>query len=229
MAAIGILGGMGPQASNKLYELIIIKTANYTQAAVDEDYPEIVLLNVPVPNFISDKTKIKEAEQMLVKRTKLLKQAGCTINGIACNTVHLLLPVLEAATDVPFVSLPKLVNARIIASGYKRIGLLATPTTIKSTLYDDAITQGEIVRPGEMLIDKTEGYIYKQLSGKLTIKDRNDFRKLVDIFRQDNELDAVILGCTELPLVYGSCEDENILDTLDILADALLDKYFANR
>ena len=139
MSAIGILGGMGPQASARLYDMLIDGSKAYTPAAVDEDYPEIVLLNVPVPNFISNKDKLPEARQMLIQRTLLLEKAGCTINGIACNTVHILLPELQAATKVPFLSIPQLVAKRVKASGFERIGLLATPTTLSSTLYDDAL------------------------------------------------------------------------------------------
>src|SRR4051794_924820 len=109
MSAIGILGGMGPQASAKLYELLIEGTQKYTAAAVDEDYPEIVLISAPVPNFISNKNELQNAKQLLIERTKLLETAGCTINGLACNTAHILLPELQLVTKVPFLSIPKLV------------------------------------------------------------------------------------------------------------------------
>lgn len=227
MASIGILGGMGPQASNKLYELIIKKTANYTNAAIDEDYPDIVLLNVPVPNFISDKKQLPKARKMLIEKTRLLEQAGCTINGIACNTVHLLLPELQANTSVQFVSLPLLVADKIDQAGYKRVGLLATPTTLKSTLYDEAVTTAEIVRPNQKLADFAEECIYAELSGKMSETQRNAFRSEVNRFKLENDLEAVILGCTELPLVYGDSQvDDSVIDTLDLLADGLLDRYF---
>lgn len=228
MASIGILGGMGPQASSKLYELIIRKTANYTNAAIDEDYPDIVLLNVPVPNFISDKNQLPKARAMLLKKTKLLEQAGCTINGIACNTVHLLLPELQASTCVPFLSVPNLVASRIQSAGFRRVGLLATPTTLGSTLYDDAVKTAVIVRPDEAFADFIEECIYSKLSGTLTREMEDSFKKRVNQFRTIEELDAVILGCTELPLVYGDSLDKTILDTLDILADELLVNYFQN-
>ena len=139
MSAIGILGGMGPQASAKLYNLIIDGSKNYTSAAVDEDYPEIVIFNVPVPNFISNKNKLNKAKRMLIKRAKLLEKAGCTINGIACNTAHILLPDIQAVTKVQFLSIPKLVADKIKSSGFKKVGLLATPTTLNSSLYDQAL------------------------------------------------------------------------------------------
>lgn len=227
MSAIGILGGMGPQASAKLYELLINGTKAYAPATVDDNYPEIVLLNVPVPNFISNKNEIIKAKQMLIERTKLLEQAGCTINGIACNTAHLLLPELQAVTKVPFLSIPQLVAEQAKTAGFKRIGLLATPTTLASTLYDDALAGiAETVRPDAELTVQIEGYIYKQLNDNLSEAERRKFRLEVEKFKHANKLDAVILGCTELPLVYGEVKRPQILNTLTILSDALLREYF---
>lgn len=227
MSAIGILGGMGPQASAKLYELIIKGTQKYTPAAVDDDYPEIVLLNVPVPNFISNKKEIIKAKQMLIERTKLLEQAGCTINGIACNTVHILLPELQAVTSVPFLSIPNLVTTQVRNAGFKRVGLLATPTTLASTLYDEALAGiAEIVRPEAQFAKQIEDNIYKQLNDNQSEADRQQFRLDVDEFKIANKLDAVILGCTELPLVYGDGQQSQIIDTLYVLSDALLREYF---
>jgi len=139
MSAIGILGGMGPQASAKLYNLLIEGSKAYTPAAVDDDYPEIVIFSVPVPNFISDKQQLNTAKKMLIKRAKLLEKAGCSIAGIACNTAHILLPDIQAKTKVPFLSIPELVASKIKSAGFKRIGLLATPTTLASDLYDQAL------------------------------------------------------------------------------------------
>jgi len=228
MSAIGILGGMGPQASAKLYELLIVGTQKYTPAAVDDDYPEIVLLNVPVPNFISNKNELPKAKQMLIDRTKLLEKAGCIVNGIACNTAHILLPNLQAVTNVPFLSIPNLVAEQVETAGYRRVGLLATPTTLGSTLYDDALNNiAELVRPDQELAEQIEQYIYKQLNNALQESERRQFRVKIDKFKVDNNLDAVILGCTELPLVYGeSLSDDIIIDTLQLLATGLLESYF---
>ncbi len=229
MPAIGILGGMGPQASAKLYELLIKGTQRYTTAAFDNDYPEIVLLSVPVPNFISNKNELPNAKQMLVKRTKLLEQAGCTVIGIACNTAHILLPELQAVTSVPFLSMPELVAEQAKTAGYTRVGLLATPTTLSSTLYDEALAgTAAMVRPEAGFAEQIESYIYLELSGRLPEAERQEFRVKVDAFRQTNNLDAVILGCTELPLIYGeSSGDASVIDTLQLLADNLLASYFA--
>ena len=228
MATIGILGGMGPQATAQLYELIIEGTKTYRPTAVDDEYPEVVLLSVPVPNFISNKDSLNVARRMLVARTQQLEQLGSTINGIACNTAHILLPELQAATKVPFLSIPLLVARRVQAAGYRRVGLLATPTTLQTTLFDEALSGiAEIVRPENALAMSIEEYIYRQLNNSLTAGDSPAFRKLVQEFMEQTGVDAVILGCTELPLIYGDLTDApHIIDTLQVLADALLRAYF---
>jgi len=228
MAAIGILGGMGPQASTKLVELIIAQTPNFVSNPLDSDFPEIVHLSVPVPNFISSKENMEKAKRILLERTKLLEASGSVINGIACNTAHLLLPELQAVTSVPFLSIPKLVADKIRAEGFNRVGLLATPSTLSSTLFDDALDPSvELIRPNRKLAEKTERLIIKQLQGNINDEDRTTLRKLVSDFRDNQRLDAVIFGCTELPLVFGESKGRRIIDTLQVLATGLLEEFFA--
>jgi aspartate racemase len=224
MATIGILGGMGPQASNKLCELIISKALDQSVNREDTDVPEIILLSVPVPNFVSNKDNMKIAKNMLIKRVRLFDNADCDIAGIACNTAHLLLPEIKKHTKVPFVSLPHLVAERLTSLSAKRVGLLATPTTLKSRLYDDALSGVQIIRPSKRLVDLTEINIKKKLQDILTLKEEIAFTDEVLNFLEENELDAVVLGCTELPLVFSGSKDDRIIDTLDILSNALLEK-----
>ena len=48
-------------------------------------------------------------------------------------------------------------------------------------------------------------------------------------FIKDNNLDGVILGCTELPLVFPNCKFKNVIDSLDVLADHLLKNFYGSR
>lgn len=226
MTAIGILGGMGPQASARLHTLLIQKAPHYINIESDTDFPEIVHISAPVPNFIHNKRNLKTTKQMLIIRTKLLEDAGCIINGIACNTAHLLLNDLRATTSVPFVSLPHLVAGTINRLGHKRVGLLATPNTLSSTLYDDALNKGVVlVRPSNEVVTSLDTMIFRQIKGVTTAEDKKLLQKIVSNFIKDNNLDVVILGCTELPLIFDKDQDERIIDTLQVLSDGLLAAY----
>lgn len=222
MATIGILGGMGPQASNRLVELLIEKALDRSEQRLDTDVPEIVLLSVPVPNFVSNKNNMKIAKKMLINRTKILESAHCTVAGIACNTAHLLLPEIQSTTSLLFVSLPHLVADHISKKQFKRVGLLGSPNTLSSTLCDDVINSAVIVRPGKKLAELTEESIHKQLKDMVSVRDKVIFRRAIDRFIDSQQLDAVILGCTELPLIFGKLNDDRIVDTLDVLAEGLL-------
>ena len=226
MTAIGILGGMGPQASARLHTILINDAPKHMRIESDTDFPEIVHISASVPNFIHDKTNLEITKQMLITRTQLLEGAGCVVNGIACNTAHLLFEDLQAATSVPFASLPHLVADRIKKNGHKRVGLLATPNTLSSTLYDDAMSADvELVRPNEIVATSLEAMIFRQITGLTTAQDKEDLHGMVDAFIKAEKLDVVILGCTELPLIFDDSENESIIDTIQVLAEGLLGAY----
>jgi len=224
MSAIGILGGMGPEASTHLLTLLVQGIRQRLPNAIDSDFPRIVLLNVPVPNFVENKRNIEPAKRILIENTKLLEQSGCTVNGIACNTAHILLPDLQAITKVPFLSIPNFVAQKIKACGFERVGLLATPTTLSSTLYDEALDGiSQLIRPSKSTVVQVEKFIFKQLNASLLESEQEEFRSLVKQFQAAEKLDAVILGCTELPLIFGGHKDPSVINTLQVLADGLLD------
>lgn len=225
MATIGILGGMGPQASAHLVNLIVQNAHKHMTIKDDSDFPEIVLLSVPVPNFVNNKANMAKALALLKQRVKLLETAGCTVAGIACNTAHLMLDELKAETSVPFVSIPKLVNEKLVTLGAKRVGLLATPSTLRSRLYDDAMDASvELVRPSQGVVEELERLIRRRLSAsKSSATDRRRLRAIVDNFMRERQLDVVVLGCTELPLVFGESEDGRVVSSLGILGEGLLE------
>jgi aspartate racemase len=223
MSAIGIIGGMGPQASAQLLELLVRKAPDHMTIRDDSDFPEIVVVSVPVPNFVESKPNIQKAKQLVIERVGLLETAGCTVAGIACNTAHIFLPAVQRKATVPFLSMPKLVGKHIAGQGWRRVGLLATPNTLASKLYDHALPKGIVLtRPSVATAEVVERLIFRALAGKSSASDRKVLRQMVQDFRIQQRLDAVILGCTELPLIFGETKDASVIDTLAVLADGLL-------
>src|SRR3989344_5907370 len=92
---IGILGGMGPQASSYLYDLIIEKAIKKYGVIHNEDFPSIVIFSVAVPDFISNKNRQKKALILLKQKVLDANKIGISCLSIVCNTAHLLLPKLE--------------------------------------------------------------------------------------------------------------------------------------
>ena len=229
MAAIGILGGMGPQASAHLIHLLVQDAPKHITINSDTDFPEIVLLSVPVPNFIESKKNLIPAKNILLDRTIRLEKMGCTVIGIACNTAHLFLADLQSVTKVPILSIPVLVSQKIQQLGYARIGLLASPNTLSSTLFDDALPGGvELVRPNAEMARRIEEFIFDELRGVNSSANRAALKQLIHDFRSDNDLEGVILGCTELPLILGPSDDPSVINTLGTLSEGLLGHFLAD-
>lgn len=209
---------------------MICLSANLTVfgAKNDDDYPEIILDSIPVPYFPANEAKRQEALDLLLNRTRRLSQFGADVLCLSCNTVHLFHPQLSANTSVDFISMIDLVVARAVSLSLKKLALFATPLTINSRLYQDKLeAQGiatfTLPNSGKK---KYERIIRSVVAGKFNPRDREYMYRSASKLCRQNGLDGIILGCTELPLVFPKKKFKKvlILDSLDILADSLLSK-----
>ena len=99
--AIGILGGMGPEASAYMYSTLIDLAILRFGAKNNDDFPEIILHSIPVPDFISNEKQKAKALLMLKKRVKNINRMPILFLAIACNTAHVLLPQLQVISKKP--------------------------------------------------------------------------------------------------------------------------------
>jgi aspartate racemase len=228
--AIGIIGGLGPQASALLYKLLIDKTKDHTDLRDTADYPRIVLLSTSIPNYLSsgqatDPAIMAQVIALVQEEVRLLEVAGAVVNGIACNTAHLALDHLQAVTTVPFLSIMDLVRHSV--APFQRPGLLCTRLTKQTGLY--ASVHPNLYIPPDSLLEQAEEWVFKLLDDAVRPADQAAFRRFTQDFATANGLDAVVLGCTELPVVYGPTTDPGVISTLEVLADGLLDFYFGGQ
>ncbi len=217
-----ILGGMGPQASSRLLSMIIDKLS-VSGNLNSGDFPEIVVDSVPVPDFISDLKNRDIALQMLKKRVRLLNSFQPDCFAIACNTAHILLDELQACTKSRFVSIVDEVVKQVARKDIKSVGLLASPTTINTGLFQKALGQVKVkvIRPDDFELRAIDFVIRRVIGGRVSQKDA---RFLVSVARglKKSGAQGIILGCTELPLIFPDKLDLPVFNTLEILADALV-------
>lgn len=126
---VGIIGGVGPQATQFIYGKIIELSQIKYGAKDNDDYPRILIDSVPVPDFISDTAQVPVARKMLIQSAQSLIKAGATKLCIGSNTVHILLDDLEKATGTEFISMIKLVACKCSSRGFKKVGLLGTQSS----------------------------------------------------------------------------------------------------
>lgn len=224
---IGVIGGMGPEASAHFYKLLIHHAQKDYKVATNDQFPEIILSSVPVPDFISDESQEERALSMLEDRIVDLDKLPISFFCMACNTGHLLIDKLRKLTNKPFVSLIDEVPKYIKKKKLRKIGLLATPTTIKTRLYQTPLEKIGI----EVILPKNGDVIHLGRIIKETIAGENldDNKVLIQhIGRRllEKGAEGIIESCTEIPLIFPRQHLVPVFDTLEILASAVLYKYY---
>ncbi|OIN88048.1 hypothetical protein AUJ59_04730 [Candidatus Beckwithbacteria bacterium CG1_02_47_37] len=223
---IAILGGMGPDASARLYQMMIELARSDFGAVENHQYPEIIIDSVPVPEFFSNTAKAEEATFMLKDRVRKLNhlQPGCF--GLACNTAHTTLADLEVEAQAPFVSIPYETAKEVKRRGFGKVGLLAAPTTIFAGVYQtEFLNQGvEFVLPDNGQFETLSEIIGQVIAGEFKAP-KAKLLKIADSLKK-KKVEAIVLGCTELPLVFPKNYSLPVLNTLEILAKALLTRYY---
>lgn len=227
---IGVIGGMGPQATAEFYRILIEKSIREHGAVNNDDFPSVVIDSVPVPDFISSQEHLSQARAMLIDRTKRLNAYGVGRIGIACNTAHLLLNELRAVSGAPIVSIMDVAASLVAQKKITRVGLLASPMTYKTKLYQTALKNtATVITPNVKLQSDLDDLIRAVISGKNIKTLKTIAYPLIESFIRKQRVEAIILGCTELPLIVDTPMSVPTISSLDILADDLLTYYYGEK
>ena len=220
---LGIIGGLGPLASSYLYELI---TKN-TKAYIDQEHLNIVILSHP---SIPDRTAyilnnaLDNPYPYLLDDCKTLRNMGVKMISIPCNTSCYFHEKLQNEIDIPINNLVKNTVKYIKDCNFKKVAILATEGTIKSYLY-----QAELEKNGiDYICPKTDEVmeiIYDYVKSGKDVS----YEKFYSITK-DIEVDAVILGCTELSILKDKLNlGDKYIDPLEIEVKNILDFFDKGR
>lgn len=226
-----IIGGMGPQASLELHRRMI-QQALADGAKDGTDFPHIVHLSLPVPDFIANESRRSEALEIIINELKNIDASMGDVIIIACNTAHLLQPDIEQRLNIRITSM---VDAAIdyASSHYKTIRLLASPTTIRTGLYDKPLKAAgvTVLTPDKDEEQALEVIIRAVISGqtisqaaldKIPITAQSEQANAVNYINNYPSSPPVLLGCTELSCAFA--EKPNTIDPMNILLRYLTTK-----
>ena len=216
---LGILGGMGPQATQDFYQRILDRT----DAACDQEHlPTLILSDTGMP----DRTTAilgGDAEgcyQRLLADARLLERSGCTVLAIPCNTSHFFADRLQQELEAPLIHMPRETVAVLARSGKRKVGVLATDGTVQTGVYQkECAAQGILaVAPPPEVQKLVMGIIYDEI--KRGEKGSREKFAVIDRWLRGAGCDSAILACTELSVyrTYHSLPDY-YLDAMDVLAE----------
>src|SRR3990170_4548913 len=150
MEKIGIIGGLGPEATVQYY-LILVK--RYKEMLVTDHLPEIVINSVDMKKML-DLVARKEFDGLidfLSAEIELFERCGITTAAISSNTPHMVFDQLQARTSVKLISIVESACLEIKNSNMKRVGLMGTKLTMSGGFYQKVSRQYgiEIFTPHE--------------------------------------------------------------------------------
>ncbi len=218
---IGILGGMGPEATADLYLRIIQLFQQRYGAMYDSDFPEIIIVNLPIPDVVENANEQNRVKDMLIQGVKKLEKAGADFIAIPCNTVTYYIEEMQSAVSIPIINILQETANAVIKSGIEKVGLLGTETTIKNRIYDNFLRDFQILTLEKPEQIETTKIIMNILAGRKNPEDRENLLEFVQKLKKKGAK-KVILGCTELPLLVKSNDD--VFDTLEILAKSVIER-----
>ncbi len=205
MVKLGILGGMGPMATELLFKMII----ENTKASSDQEHIDMIILNhasIPDRTAAIKSGNTKEVFSALLSDIHMLEENGCSSVAIPCNTSHYFYDELQSQAHIPIINMVQsaIEDAKKSNPEIKRIGILATDGTIFSDIYkkECSTLNIEAVYPDKDIQKIVMDIIYNQIK-KGEKGNTEDFEKIDEHLRALG-CQGAILACTEL-----SCYKEN--------------------
>ena len=233
---IGVIGGNGVAATNRLCDMIERKLTA-AGAYRDAHHPEMIVwqaTSVPSRSMFLE-GRGPDWRPDYIRIAKALKGLGCDIGCMCCNTAHYAVEEIEAASQLPFINLLEEVARKCKESGEKKFELFCSDGARKFDIYGKAFRkvfpEAIIVYPSEdrqKLVTKVICDVKNKSRFLSPEDDMSPHRLLAKLIGEAHN--PVILGCTDLRVAFEPVEalpDNVTVDSLDSLADAIIYRFTA--
>ncbi|WP_297093072.1 aspartate/glutamate racemase family protein [Thermococcus sp.] len=215
MKKIGIIGGTSPEATCYYYKKYLEISREKFEPYV---FPELIIYSINFKEFIHNPNGWEGRKEILINAARALERAGAEIISLSANTPHIVFPDVQAAIGVPMVSIIDALIEEMKRKGVKKVLLLGTKTTMTADFYKNALREAgfEVVTPSEEEMDELNRIITEELMFENFIS-REWVLDLINRYIERENIEGVILGCTELPLIVKSGDvPAEVFDTVEI-------------
>ena len=208
MKKLGILGGMGPESTLLYYRSIVAK---FKEKDKNGFFPELTIETVNMYEML-DYCRNRQYDALaeyLMKGIHNLEKAGADFAVLASNTPHVVFELLEERSDIPLLSIVNPVYEAVKAGGFQKIAWLGTAFTMEQPYFRKIFEKNHICvevpnKKERELIDKI---ISEELEfGIVNESSKKKIDEIIERLIDEQNIGAVIFGCTELPLLYSSEE-----------------------
>ena len=219
---VGVIGGMGPEATVDFLRRLVARTP----ARDDVDHLHVLVDNNPkIPSRIAaliDGTG-EDPTPVLCRMAQGLEAQGADFLVMPCNTAHYYLPAIARAVRIPVLDMVRLAIGKF-SGGPRRIGLLASPAVRLVGLYKARMEQAglDVIFPDASHEERILRVIKAVKAGKQGAEEQKDYAAVARHLREAGA-GALLIACTELSVLTLPDMGCPVVDTLDVLVEATID------
>ena len=224
MATLGIVGGLGPESTIDYYRRILEQWKRDDPSSS----PSIIIDSLDVDRGLRlvqhDRPALIE---YLAGSLKRLAAAGADFAAMAANTPHVVFDELVALSPIPVVSIVEACAEEAQRRDLRRLGLLGTRFTMEGSFYPTVFNRRGIAVVSPNKEERTwihDCYVGQLLKGDFRNETRDGVTSVIKRLREEEKIDGVVLGGTELTLLLSAPVVEGIpaLDTTALHVDAIV-------
>jgi aspartate racemase len=222
---VGIIGGMGPEATVDLQQRVI----RATPAADDADHIRMIVDNNPrIPSRI--KALIEKTGESplpcLQEMARKLAAYGADFLAIPCNTAHTYFDEIQSAVQIPMLNMIELTVEKVLGEnpGLPRVGVLASRAVIMDDLYGEPFRRRgvETIYPAAATQDRLMTAIKTVKTGRYGRKEQSVLHQATEELIASGA-EVLVIACTELSLLTeASAPSVPLYDTAQVLAEGIV-------
>lgn len=217
---IGILGGMGPEAT----VLLMQKLIDATPAQDDAGHIPLIVDQTPqVPSRLAhliDGTGPNPAPE-LAQMAKRLEAAGAAALAMPCNTAHHYAPAIRDVVKIPLLNMIELVSNRVETTGQTQVGILGSPALRRVGVFENALKPKGV----DIHYPKDEAALLTAIRQIKADGPSNETRNILKTASEallDQGTSLQLIACTEFSLIADAVPSGvQAIDTLDVLIDGI--------
>ncbi len=218
---------MGPESTILYYHGIVYETQKRIGR---QKFPGLLIESVNVFEVLEycQKEEYDKLTAYLLRAIENLAAGGAEFAALSANTAHIVFDELKKRSPIPLVSIVEAACEEADRRELKKIGLLGTKFTMEGIFFRKPFLEKQIEI--EVPNEQEREYVNRKISEELEagiVKDdtRRHFMDIVGRMAEEEGIEAVVLGCTELPLLFdGVSGNTEFLDTVKIHIRALVDR-----
>jgi aspartate racemase len=217
MKTAGIIGGIAPESTIQYYRQAV---AEYQRLTNESEFPPIIINSIHMTKMLNliALNKLTEVTDYLILEINKLYKAGADFAAMASNTPHIVFNELQIRSPIPLISIVEVACAEAKKLNLKKIGILGTRFTMQGTAYPTIFSNAKIKILAPNLTEQDlvhNKYMDELVKGILLPQTRAELLAIIEKMIARDQIDGVILGGTELPLILTESSHNGIplLDT----------------